>query len=77
MLLGPHALACASQIPDRLTACGVACRIGPLEDGTAGMSPGNRLALFTAQRFPWLWTPLLWTLARPYREEETASRVSN
>jgi len=33
---GPYALACASQIPDRLTACGVACGIGPLDGGTAG-----------------------------------------
>jgi len=72
---GPYALACASRIPDRLTACGVACGMGPLEAGTASMSTGYRLALFIAGRFPWLWMPLLWALARRYRDEASARQA--
>lgn len=72
---GPYALACASRIPDRLTACGVACGMGLLEGGTATMPPSYRLALFTAARLPWLWTPLLWAMARRYRDEASARQA--
>ncbi len=72
---GPYALACAYRIPDRLTACGVACGIGPLDLGTAGMMRNYRLALFLALRFPWLLTPLLWAFGLPYRNEDTARKA--
>lgn len=69
---GPYALACASQLPDRLTACGVACGIAPPDGGTAGMLPSYRLALFLTRYFPWLLTPLLWEFRRHYRNEGSA-----
>ncbi|MBV9230466.1 MAG: alpha/beta hydrolase [Chloroflexi bacterium] len=57
---GPYALACAFQIPEHLTACGVVCGIAPMELGTEGMSSSNRLIFSVARRFPWLLKTLLW-----------------
>ena len=48
---GPHALACAAVIPDRLNGVGVICGVGPLADPAAGegMNPMNQ-ALFEVAR---------------------------
>lgn len=69
---GPYALACASQLPDRVTACGIASGIGPPECGTEGMLPSYRLALFLARWSPWLLAPLLGTARWQYRDESKA-----
>jgi pimeloyl-ACP methyl ester carboxylesterase len=71
----PYALACASQIPERLLSCGIVSGIGPLTLGTAGMSRQNRLVLFLAHRSPWLLTPLLSATARSFGDEEHARKA--
>jgi pimeloyl-ACP methyl ester carboxylesterase len=58
---GPHALACAYKIPDRLTACGIVSGVGPL-------------AVFLFQRLPWLLTPMMWVMGRFFRDEEQARK---
>ncbi len=69
---GPYALACAFEIPERLTACGVVCGIAPMELGTEGMSSSNRLIFSIARRFPWLLETLLWfTLGKASQDEAT------
>jgi pimeloyl-ACP methyl ester carboxylesterase len=49
---GPYALACAHELPGRLTAAGVISGIGPLRlpDSTRGMQRTNRI-MFTLGRF--------------------------
>jgi len=53
---GPHALACASLIPERLTTVALIGSIGPLDEPhtTAGMMPQNRQLFSLARRAPWL-----------------------
>jgi pimeloyl-ACP methyl ester carboxylesterase len=53
---GPHALACASLIPQRLTAVALLGSTGPLDGphATAGMMPQNRQLFFLARHAPWL-----------------------
>ena len=58
---GPHALACAYQIPDRLTACGIVSGVG-------------QLAVFLFQRLPWLLTPMMGVMGRFFRDEERARK---
>ena len=52
---GPYALACASRIPERLTAVGLISSAGPYDRpaATAGMDRGNKVALAMARRMPW------------------------
>lgn len=51
---GPYALACAAQIPDRLSGTGLVCSVGPLEapGATHGMLAMNRRLLFLARKTP-------------------------
>ena len=51
---GPHALACASAIPDRLSAAGLISSFAPYDrpDSTAGMARFNKIALWMARRMP-------------------------
>lgn len=75
---GPYAAACAYAIPERLTACGLLAALGPLELGTAGMAPANRMLYGVARRLPFLTRPMLRMtfgrmLAAP---EETESRLA-
>ncbi|MGB7930744.1 MAG: alpha/beta hydrolase [Gammaproteobacteria bacterium] len=53
---GPYALACARKIPRRLTAVGVVCGLGPVQDSRAqrGMLWSRRLVFSLARRAPWL-----------------------
>lgn len=55
---GPHALACAYRIPDRLTAVGLISSFGPYDRpaATAGMDRNNKMALAMAHRLPWVAT---------------------
>ena len=51
---GPHALACAWAIPDRLTAAGLISSFAPYDrpDSTAGMARFNKIALWLARWMP-------------------------
>ena len=52
---GPYALACAHQIPERLSAVGLVSSFGPYDrpGATAGMDRFNKVALAMARRMPW------------------------
>jgi len=62
---GPFALACAHQIPQRLSAVGIVSGVGLAEIGSAGMHENNRKKFNLAQRFPWLARLLLVTAFTP------------
>lgn len=51
---GPHSLACAHELPDRVTRAGVISGAGPIDsaDALAGMHKGNQLAMTLAKRAP-------------------------
>ena len=53
---GPYALACARKIPQRLTAAGIVCGLGPVSEtwATRDMLWSRRLVLSLARRAPWL-----------------------
>ena len=52
---GPYALACASRIPERLTAVGLVASFGPYDrpGATEGMDRFNKVALAMARHMPW------------------------
>lgn len=52
---GPHTLACAFALPDRVDLAVVISGGAPFDvpDATEGMHAGNRLAFFLARRAPW------------------------
>jgi len=62
---GPYAAACALRIPERLTAVGIVCGLGPLDtpDSTDRMIRKNRLIFFLGRRLPWLARISLWRMA--------------
>ena len=53
---GPYGLACAHQIPDRISRVAIACGLGPMDsaDTTCGMLPQNRLMFCFSRYLPWL-----------------------
>jgi len=53
---GPYALACARKIPQRLTAAGVVCGLGPINESRAlrEMLWSRRLVFSLARQTPWL-----------------------
>jgi len=53
---GPYALACAHNIPQRVTAVGVVCGLGPVGESWAlrDMLWSRRLVFILARRAPWL-----------------------
>jgi pimeloyl-ACP methyl ester carboxylesterase len=53
---GPYALACAREIPQRLTAAGVVCGLGPVSESWAvrDMLWSRRLVFRLARQAPWL-----------------------
>jgi pimeloyl-ACP methyl ester carboxylesterase len=53
---GPYALACARKIPQRLTAVGVVCGLGPVHESWAlrDMLWSRRMVFSLARRTPWL-----------------------
>jgi pimeloyl-ACP methyl ester carboxylesterase len=53
---GPYALACAWKIPQRLTAAGVVCGLGPISESWAlrDMLWSRRLVFSLARQAPWL-----------------------
>ncbi len=56
----PFALACALQLPDRVSACGVVSGAAPMELAMREFVPAFRWQFAVARRFPWLIRPLLW-----------------
>ena len=78
---GPYAAACAYALPERVTACGLLCALGPIDRfGTRGMIWTNRMQFFLARRAPWLLRAFLWMVlgrsARgPLDDEELDSLV--
>jgi len=52
---GPHAMACAYKIPERLTAVGLISSFAPYDrpDATAGMARFNKISLGLARWMPW------------------------
>lgn len=71
----PYALACAFQIPERLTTCGLICGVAPMEMGTRGMGTSSRLIFWLAHRFPWLFQMLLWLSFCRASQSETKLRM--
>ena len=53
---GPHALACAYQLPERVLAGAVAAGLGPMKrsGATKGIVFPGHAFIFAAQNFPWL-----------------------
>ncbi|WP_187352097.1 alpha/beta fold hydrolase [Allosaccharopolyspora coralli] len=66
---GPHTLAVAHCIPDRLHATVVVAGLGPAQDPSvrAGMKRDNRVLITLAQRAPWLLRLQMRMLARQVR----------
>ncbi len=78
---GPYAAACAYKIPDRLTACGIAAGLGPIDLlGTEGMMTINRVQFFLAPRLPWLLRLLMWLFigrnSRYVQDKEKMEEIS-
>jgi pimeloyl-ACP methyl ester carboxylesterase len=67
---GPHTLACAHSIPDRVTSVGVISGMGPLDapKATQGMEFKTRLG-FTLARVPFALRPFLWLRTRKLRND--------
>jgi len=64
---GPHTLACAYALPDRLSAAVTLSGAGPADipGATAGMTELNRLGCKLGQYVPWLlWRILIWLVYR-------------
>lgn len=65
---GPHALAVAHHLGDRVTAVGLLGSLGPLPPGRlpASMKRGNRLLFGLARRRPWLFRIVNRILTAPF-----------
>jgi pimeloyl-ACP methyl ester carboxylesterase len=59
---GPHALACARMLPDRVTAAGIVSGVGPMGDPEfdVDMVGFNRGLTFLARQSPLVLLPLFW-----------------
>jgi pimeloyl-ACP methyl ester carboxylesterase len=59
---GPHAVACARMLPERVTAAGIVSGVGPMGDPEfdVGMVGFNRGLTFLAQQSPLVLRPLFW-----------------
>jgi pimeloyl-ACP methyl ester carboxylesterase len=70
---GPHALACAALIPERLTSVALLGSMGPLDEphATAGMMPQNGQLFLLARHAPWLLRLFLEWRARQMRRDFT------
>jgi pimeloyl-ACP methyl ester carboxylesterase len=63
---GPYALACATKIPDRLTAAGIVCGVAPLDDlRRYGWTARKRAGCALFRRAPWLASLLYRAAAAP------------
>lgn len=66
---GPYAAACASKIPDRLTAAAMVSSGGPIDmpGAAAGMPWVRRIGAMIGHKAPWLLRPLIWLFQNPHR----------
>jgi pimeloyl-ACP methyl ester carboxylesterase len=72
---GPHALACAARLAERVTQVGVACGFAPMNRAAAtdGMQPQMRRAVPLLRWAPWLSGPMLASLPKAYRRDPLAA----
>jgi pimeloyl-ACP methyl ester carboxylesterase len=71
----PFALACARQLPDRVSACGVVSGAAPRELAMREFVPAFRWQFALARRLPWLIRPLLWhRTGRHYMKDYETAR---
>lgn len=70
----PFTLACAYELPERVSVCGVVSGVAPMALALKDYAPGYRRQLTLARRFPWLIRALLWyATGRHYTKDfETA-----
>ena len=68
---GPYALACAHELPERVTKAAVISGVGPYEapGATAGMRRTNRIGFQLGARVPPLARLLMWSMARQVRKQ--------
>ena len=71
---GPYALACASEIPQRITMCGVISGMAPFDYVTQKMKATNETIFRVARKGPWLLRTLLWLGAGRHSGSEEAMR---
>jgi len=74
---GPHALACAYKIPERLTSICVMAGVGPVTEPGAldGMMKNNVQIFFLARKAPWLLN-LLYRLQVPINDKKLMQAAS-
>lgn len=72
---GPHALACAHELPDRVMACLAFASPAPCDfpGATDGMSFGNRLGLALSTRGGWFYRKLLQMQANAFLKNPEAA----
>lgn len=58
---GPHALACAHALPDRLTACGIVSGVGPVV---------QRFHM----RVPWMLKSMMWLMSLFFQDKDRAGK---
>jgi pimeloyl-ACP methyl ester carboxylesterase len=66
---GPYALACAHELPERITRVGVVSGVGPYDapGATHGMRWANRVGFQLGARFPPLAQLIMWSMERQLR----------
>jgi pimeloyl-ACP methyl ester carboxylesterase len=69
---GPHALACAHALRERVFAGAVVSSLAPVDrpGGMAGLSSLVRLGLWMGRHAPWLVQPSLWLVGNPRRRPQ-------
>ncbi|WP_460525110.1 alpha/beta fold hydrolase [Flindersiella endophytica] len=76
---GPHTLACAARLPDRVTRCAAMVSVAPYDahglDWYAGMSPGNVEEFTLAQQGEAAYRPLVERIGREAAERVSRSEV--
>jgi pimeloyl-ACP methyl ester carboxylesterase len=77
---GPYALACAHELPERVTRAGIVSGVGPYEapGATEGMRWQNRVGFQLGARFPPLARLIMWSMNRQMRRfpERTLDAVA-
>jgi pimeloyl-ACP methyl ester carboxylesterase len=77
---GPYALACAHEIPERVTKAGIVSGVGPYDSpgATEGMRWQNRFGFQLGARFPPLARLIMWSMERQLRRrpERTLDAVA-
>lgn len=71
---GPHALACAYRLPERVNKAVVTCCPSPanFKGATDGMSRGNRSGIFFGRYMPWLLRPVMRSYVKKFFKDPEA-----